>query len=977
MLEYTETRFLAIMKRCAPAVLRNYNYKKGIWSTGVPDHIRKLLRDKSTSPLCSQDERNLVSYFMARGSVPLKSVGSGLTKKATTSITSNSATTTFERQYLIKYLYRHQAYGNVIKIAQKFLYTTIGSQRLLKQDASLPELKKFLLSLLILQRGIQLDQAISDIIQRFLLTQKTMVIDLINSIFSRMVIMNMHEEAVYKWVKWMKLVNGHCEFTNYMENKIVLRNFLSFMRQSNVRPDYLSYLKAIQLTQGPAIASQFATTLLFLLTYIRKFSSAEAVWNYKCEHNLPIVSSDLTCILKTYCHMQKFNLVSSTYWKYPDAQHDQNQFDYLLVAHSRLHNWDALQQQFNALFGIGKLPSIQHYGILMYTMARIGELDSVNKLYTQLLRRGMIPTYAVLQSLLYAHYKVGDFAACFSHFELFKKYDITPSTATHTIMLKVYRGLNDLDGAFRILKRLSEDPSVEITEGHFALLIQMCCKTTNHLIAQELFNLMTEHYNIQHTGKSISALMDVYSESNRPTEAIALFGKHSKNLSWRDGLISVYNKAIKAYIGLRNANKCEELFDKITNSKLAVNSEFYKMMIKFLVTLNEDCETALSIIDQLIKHSVIKVDATHFEIIMEAYDKEGYRDGIINLYKTMSQNKVPANSKILYYILKAVAKKSLQNNEEIKETINMVEDIMENAANGTLDVTYNKLHPSVMAWPMRMIVKHDSPQRALELYNRYNELFFKKHDWVSNNNKFVMMRSLLVLLAQIEQWKDFETLFAKYMDRIENIENLPSSTTPNIKLRSIFSGLFPYKVSQLIAMNKIDELPLLWKKLREKGFILDNISWNSAVEALFKDPRTLSYGMKIVDDTLIHGYNLIHKFRLLTKLSEDKTQSSDKSWPTLKMKEKEPNKFQPRLYLKSDTYNSIMRQLDTYLDGIDDLKTLEDQVRDFISNYKYFMKDYLLMPRSKINKWEQIEMRHLSYFKELRKSKRVLPVSKF
>lgn len=55
----------------------------------------------------------------------------------------------------------------------------------------------------------------------------------------------------------------------------------------------------------------------------------------------------------------------------------------------------------------------------------------------------------------------------------------------------------------------------------------------------------------------------------------------------------------------------------------------------------------------------------------------------------------------------------------------MVEDIMENAANGTLDVTYNKLHPSVMAWPMRMIVKHDSPQRALELYNRYNELFFK------------------------------------------------------------------------------------------------------------------------------------------------------------------------------------------------------------------------------------------------------------
>ncbi|CAI4045944.1 hypothetical protein SKDZ_12G1190 [Saccharomyces kudriavzevii ZP591] len=965
------------MKRCAPAVLKTYNYKKGVWSTGVPDHIRRLFRDKSTSPLCSQDEKSLVSFFMARRTIPPKSASFALTKRATTAITTSSATTTFERQYLIKYLYRHQAYGNVIKIAQNFLYTTIGSRRLLRQDVSLPELKRVFLSLVIMQRGIQLDQAMFDVISQFLLTQKSMVVALINSVFSKMIAMNMHEEAVYKWAKWMKLVNGHCEFTNYMENRIILRNFLSFMRQSGVRPDFLSYLKAIQLTQGPALASQFATTLMFLLTYVRRFSSAEDVWDYKCEHNLPITDSDLTCILKTYCHKQKFSLVSQTYYKYPDAQHDQNQFDYLLVAHSKLHDWVALQQQFNALFGIGKLPSIQHYGILMYTMARIGELDSVNKLYTQLLRRGMIPTYVVLQSLLYAHYKVGDFAACFSHFELFKKFDIAPSTATHTIMLKVYRGLNDLDGAFRVLKRLSEDSSVEITEGHFALLIQMCSKSTNHLIAQELFNLMEDHYNIQHTGKSVAALMDVYIESDKITEAIALFEKHSKSLSWRDGLISVYNKAIKAYISLRNTNKCEEIFHKITDLNLALDSEFYQMMIKFLVTLNQDFETALSIIDQLIKHPVIKVDATHFEIIMEEYDKIGYRDGVIDLYRLMSQNKVAANSKILYFILKAVAKKSLQNNEDIKEMIKMVEDIMNNAANGTLDVTFNKLHPSVMAWPMRMIVKHDSPQRALELYNRYNELFFKKHDWVPNNNKFVMMRSLLVLLAQIEQWKDFETLFAKYMDRIESIENLPSSTTPNTKLRSLFRGLFPYKVNQLVAMNKIDELPLMWKKLQEKGFILDNISWNSVVDALFKDPRTISYGMKIVDDTLIHGYDLIHKFRLLTKLSQDTTHSSDKSWPTLELKEKYPHKFQPRLYLQSDKYSNVVRQLDSYLNGIDNLTALEDRIRDFISNYRYFMKDYLLKPRDNINKWDQIEIRHSSYFKELRISKRILPASKF
>ncbi|EJS42792.1 pet309p [Saccharomyces arboricola H-6] len=965
------------MKRCAPAVLKTYSYKRGIWNTGVPDHIRRLLRDKSTSPLCSQDERSLVSFFMARGAIPLKPAGTALTNRATTAVTTNSVTTTFERHYLIKYLYRHQAYGNVIKIAQSFLYTTIGSRKLLRQDVSLPELKKFLLSLVILQRGIQLDQAMSGVISQYLLTQKTMVVDLINSVFTKMVAMNMHEEAVYKWVKWMKLVNGHCEFTNYMENRLILRTFLSFMRQSSIRPDYLSYLKDIQLTQGPALASQFATTLILLLTYTRRFNLAEDIWNYKCEHNLPIISSDLTCILKTYCHMQRFSMVPQTYYKYPNAQHDQNQFDYLLVAHSKLRDWNALQQQFNDLFGIGKLPSIQHYGILMYTMARIGELDSVNKLYTQLLRRGMIPTYVVLQSLLYAHYKVGDFSACFTHFELFKKYDIPPSTATHTIMLKVYRGLNDLDGALRVLKRLSGDPSVEITESHFSLLIQMCSKSTNHLIAQELFDLMTDYYNIQHTGKSTAALMDVYIESDKATEAIVLFEKYSKNLSWRDGLILIFNKLIKAYISLQNTDKCEEVFRKITDLNLAVDSEFYKMMIKFSVTLNKDYDTAMSILNQLIKHPVVKVDAAHFEIIMEAYDKISYRDGIIDLYQLMSDNKVTANSKILYFILKAVAKKSLQNSEEVKETLKMIEDIMENAANGTLDVTYNKLHPSVMAWPMRMVVKHDSPQRALELYNRYNELFFKKHDWVSNNNKFVMMRSLLVLLAQIGQWKDFETLFTKYVDRIENIENLPSSTTPNIKLKSLFSGLLPYKINQLAAMNKIDELPLLWKKLQKKGFILDNISWNSAVDALFKDSRTISYGMKIVDDTLIHGYNLIHKFRLLTKLSQDTTRSSDKSWPTLELKEREPYKFQPRLYLQSETYRSIVKYLDTYLNGIEDLTTLEDQIRDFISNYKYFMKDYLLKPRDNINNWERIELRHSSYFKELRKFKRILPASKF
>lgn len=927
------------------------------WGPEIPKKIQSILFKPSTGSLEKRDSVALNACFMGN-------------------MKESPRMSYKERRYIVDFLSDRRAYSDLNKFSRKYLYSHDRVYNF-GYRVSFKELRRYLHSLLQTRNVILIDQLMLKVISQFSIGQKDAVTKFISWAYTLL-----HEEAkradwldptepLVKWAKWMNSLNGHCNFTDYTHQRKLLKTLMFTLREGQEKElkHFQESLDIIKTAQGSSSMSQFASTLIYLLTNNRSFALAEALWDYKVENDLIIESSDLTCILKCYCHFKKFDLVEPTYSNYPDAHDEHSQFDYLLVAYSKLQNWSGLQDQFNALFNVGELPNIKHYGIVMYSMATIGELENVEKLYAQLLRRDMLPTYAVLQSLLYAHYKVGDLNACFAQFELFDKYSIKPSSSTYTLMLKVFRGLGNIDGALRLLKRVTESDAALISETHFALLIHMCQKFTNPLIAHELFHVMIQHYDIKPTSRSIAALMDVYIESGNPKKSLELFSEY--NQASIEGRISLYNKAIKAYIAMGDQGQCEALFEEIVQLKLASDSEFFNVMIRYLVTLKKDYSTAENVIEQLLSHPTIKPDVTHFEVLMQAYDKISFREGIHNLYKKMNDNNIPVNSKVLHYLIKATFKVQMRSQGDLEDSIKLLDRIMNNAAERTLDITFGQLHPSIVAWPMRAVAKYYSPMKALDLLNHYNRLFYPKEDF-SINSKFTVMRSLLVVSAEIEQWEEFDNLFERYTARAEALRKAPSATTRNRKLASLFKGLLVYKVRHLAATHKIHLLPDLLERLISAGYVIDNLSWNDAVKELFQDSRTIETGLKIVDEKLIHGFNLIHKYRLLKKHAEE-TNLANRSW-LLRQKKADPQSFQPTLYLSSETYSQIMEYMDRYLSSLADI---EGTLRSLIDKYPYFMKNYLLKPRTQVHGWDKIEANHPAYFSALRDLKRISVHTRF
>lgn len=946
-----QSAFLNIIPMLRSTIPLARQCRKVDWGPDIPRKIQTILFKPSNGSLDKQDSAALNACFMGNLKEPPK-----LSYK--------------ERRYIIDFLSDRRAYPDLNKFGRRYLYSQDRVYNFVDK-VSFIELRQYLHSLLRTKNTILIDQLMSKVIAQFSIAQKEAVTNFINSAY-----VLLHDEAkqekwldatepLVKWAKWMKLLNGHCNFTDYTHQRKLLKTLMFTLRESrdNEIEIFQKSLNIIKTAQGVSSTSQFASTLIYLSTNNRSFDLAEAIWDYKVENNLPIESSDLTCILKCYCHFKKYNLVEPTHSAYPEAQDEHSQFDYLLIAHSKLENWSALRDQFNALFNIGELPNIKHYGIVMYSMATIGELENVEKLYAQLLRRDMLPTYAVLQSLLYAHYKVGDLNACFAQFELFDKYSIRPSSSTYTLMFKVFRGLSNIEGALRLLKRITESDVSLISETHFALLIHMCAKFTNPLIAHELFHVMTQHYDIRPTSRSVAALMDVYIESGNPEKALSLFNEYNRDTI--EGRISLFNKAIKAYITMGDQHQCEVLFKKIVKLKLASDSEFFNVMLRYLVCLKRDYDSAEKVIDQMLIHPTIKPDVTHFQVLMDAYDKISFREGIHHLYRKMNENEIPVNSKVLHYLIKATFKVQMRSQGDLEQSIELLDRIMKNAAERTLDITFGQLHPSIVAWPMRAVAKYHSPMKALDLLNHYSHLFYPKEDF-SINSKFSVMRSLLVVSAEIEQWDEFDSIFERYIARAEALMKAPSATTRNKKLNSLFKGLLVYKVRHLAATQKIYLLPELLKKLSSEGYVIDNLSWNEAVKELFQDSRTIESGLQIINEKLIHGFNLIHKYRLLKRHAEE-TNSANRSW-FLRQKRADPKSFQPTLYLSAETYSKTMEYMDRYLSSLADL---EGTLRTFIKDYPYFMKSYLMKPRTHINGWDKIEADHASYFSVLRQTKRV------
>ncbi|CDO92915.1 unnamed protein product [Kluyveromyces dobzhanskii CBS 2104] len=857
---------------------------------------------------------------------------------------------TVDKSILLKYLSGKKEYDMVEIMAKFHLFDNEGH---FLETCTVNNVRIYFEVLIQTKKLDKLIEAASRYISQFSISKQGSSVYMINYLFVRLYQQIPPEDALYIWSKLVRVYYGHCEL-NSMEiyGPILshLYHFFKFGKDSH--SCILPLLKRVQHEDGIVPASHLASTLITFFSSSRWLSEVNRMWDWKVVRDLPIVASDLTAIMRSNCHFHDWDTVIHLHQKYSLAQDDYQQFDYLLIALAKKQDWDKLKNQFDSLFGIGELPTVNHYGVIMYALSMHGELELVERLYGQLLRRDMTPSYAVLLSLINAHYKVGDYNGVLREFSQFKRYDIRPTSATYLLLLKAYKKMGSLDSCFKILKSMSSE-SIPLYETHFKIIIELCGKFDNYPVAEELFNIMATDYFIQPTGLTVSALIKTYLKSKQYKKAWQLIKKHEKSV--KVDRFKIIQQKIMYYILTGDVKKSEEELKVYFQQKYKLDSNFYMVLLQHLITGRRDHVAAEKVLEGMIKTNLSILKPDHFNVILEEYNRIGYLEGISNAISKLVDNQIPMNSRTLYFLVKSRFELTRKRRESPEFLIGWLEEILESIAKNKLNFTTRTIHPSVVTWPMNYVSRNDDPSKAVDLFTKYVKLFFpRSRDW---NDKLTVLRALLILSAESGKWEDFDLLFASYREKLNFYQKQPSAVVRNKHTEAAFVGLFGYKIQRMRQLNEINLLPSLIKELEDSGYTLSNDEWNEAIWRTIKRRSTFDFAMKKINDIFIRGYSWIHRARSLRK-GQNGQHIIDKSSGSSK------NSSRSHLYLKSENYRLIMLQIDKYLRY--NSEQLEAEVKRLIDQYPYVMKQYLRKPRTGVVNWDYIEQNHSSYLHKLR-----------
>lgn len=872
------------------------------------------------------------------------------------------------KSVMFKYLSGKKEYDMIETLGQHHLFDKEGN---FMKDCATPNVRIYLESLILTNNIEKFMNAFTKYLSQFSITKQGTSVYMINYLFVKLYQQHPADVSLKIWAKLITIFYGHCELTSFEIYGHVLSHLLHFFKYSKSSHEcVLSVLEDIVVSEGPSAANQLCSTLITFFSGYRWFGEVEKVWQWKSEKGLEITAPDLTAMMKTKCHFEEWDTVIQLHKKYFLAHNDYMQFDYLLIALAKKENWVELKSQFDALFGIGQLPTINHYGVVMFALSLHGELELVEKLHGQLIRRNMTPSYAVVLSLINANYITGNYNAAIREFSQFRRYDLRPTSNAYLLMLKVYKKVGSLDSCLKVLKTMS-DSSTPIYEEHFRIIMDLCGKTNNHPVAEELFNVMASDYFIQPTGVSISSLLYIFIEAEQFDKARRLIEKYDTKVSGSPGEKHLIEKQkIYYFTRTKQFDKAEDALRSYFSKNYPRDSKFYLILLEHLVHGRKDLKSAEKVLEELCQNNSKALNANHFNILLEEYSKIGYLEGTTALIEKLVDNEIMMNSKTLYFLIRSRFELHTKRREPYDFLVGWLEEILENVAQKKLRLNSLTLHPSVITWPMKFLAKNDDPSKAVAIFSKYIELFFPDtKEW---NQKLTILRALITVSAESERWSEFDVLFERYENQLHYYKHSPGVAASNKKLSRSFVGIMEYKVERMLQLRQVTALPDVLNKLEKDGYILGNKTWNEILWVLVRNNATFDYALLKINDIFIHGYTLIHRIRYLRKFDKDFALND----PLLHKLEHNPNSHKPRLYLTSENYRLIMIQIDKHLRK--NCNRLEDELKILIKKYPYIMKNYLKENKQDVIKnWKLIEEKHASFFDKLRKSRKVPSVEEF
>lgn len=131
-------------------------------------------------------------------------------------------------------------------------------------------------------------------------------------------------------------------------------------------------------------------------------------------------SKDLTLLMQAYLNLREYPKILSVHLQFPNL-HDDSQIEILLKMYAQTKDWKALQEHFEGMYGMGDLPRLVHYTIVMEALVSMGARQEIEQLMTQLHLRNLKPNVFMYGSLIRSALNENDSEAVTKYFEEFSK----------------------------------------------------------------------------------------------------------------------------------------------------------------------------------------------------------------------------------------------------------------------------------------------------------------------------------------------------------------------------------------------------------------------------------------------------------------------------------------------------------------------------------------------------------------------------
>jgi pentatricopeptide repeat-containing protein PET309 len=572
------------------------------------------------------------------------------------------------------------------------------------------------------------------------------------------------------------------------------------------------------------------------------------------------------------------------------------------------HSILGMKQVLDDFFKFYKRPTRYAYRLCMAEFASQGDAKTVHALFEQYVSRfsGHLLSADELAPLLQVHAKRGELSRAINIFNQIETvYKLRPTIMCWNIIINAYGKVNDIDGAYECFERLLQSPNIRPDDYTFGTMMGICTRHGDLERVIEIYQLV-EELKIKKSPAMLDSLVSAYiqEEDFRQAERVCEDGLTMK---LRGSRTRMWNSLLIAYAMRRDLSNVNRLLQRMSEAKVNYNEHTYSTLMQALCMVKQP-DRAYEILKEVMVEAGVKPTSFHYAVVMGGYLANGEVHKVFRIRNQMKRRNIRTSSSTSLMAFKATINEDekllnegsdqevLQRARQMfKEIISSIDpqDVSQAPRKGVgrlpLDIAHTTPFYSYIMFVLGQYHEFQAVNKLYDEFKRSVPEFRQETPPIEVLSALISTRLQerdhegvqecwdLILSEAMQQGRT-RPLPVRIAGRAQSAANQGNGTSDDLKPQSadvdhISVDIAPSDQAQkvlpahkldlakslvvylqsLAFQNKINEMTKTVKVVLDRGFVLDNHTWNKYIQFL---ARKYQYRLafKICEERLMPGW---------------------------------------------------------------------------------------------------------------------------